>query len=374
MKRTLLLFVVAIEMLGCRHASIEREVLEKAEYGEENPVFVEETTTSIVGFTKAGDVAVFDGQTGEIKSSVEGGGGTPRDVAVDPWREGVWVYEENEDASGGEIRFCKLENTFGEANGGRGVLHSCEHTAWVDGVAALLPAREGLWVFEDGIGGARWKVLGTGTITPSVSAPRPASVWMEGERVEALSYGFYGDQLVKVGAIFGGAGPTIVEQFDWGTPAGYPPTARYARLSHDAGLLFDAAGGTLTVRRVTGGEIGLPRVIDVGIQVSRVEAALAVGASTLVLGTDALWIVEADESGVELMSGLWLNGDVRVSDLFFSRDLLVTQDRAFVATDRGVRAIVLEKDGDVVVNAFLDELFVGEWFRGPLDVVRGTSL
>jgi len=104
--------------------------------------------------------------------------------------------------------------------------------------------------------------------------------------------------------------------------------------------------------------------------VSRIESAVGLGASALVLGTNALWIVEGRDSGVELTTGLWLNGDVRDSPLFFSRDLLVTPNRAFVGTDRGIRAVGLENDGDAVVNVFLDEQFVGEGLRGPIDVIR----
>jgi hypothetical protein len=255
-------------------------------------------------------------------------------------------------------------------------LQPCAHSVWIDGLASILPTEAGLWVFEYGIGGARWKILGSGQVMPSVSAPRPASIWMQNGEIEAFSFGFQNDRLQLFRADAGQTGPQVTQEFDWGVPLGDPPTARYAWLGRDAGLLFDAVSNMLTVRRVANGEIGLPMKIDVGIPVSRIEAAVALGTSALVLGTDALWIVTAHDSGVDgvdgvdLMAGLWLHGDVRESSLFFSRDLLVTPRRAFVGTDRGIRAVGLENDGDTVVNVFLDEQFVGDELRGPLDAIE----
>lgn len=373
MKQNILLTVLAIGF-GCQQLPEVRDAREMRAHDvpENEEAAAEETALPIVGFTSSGAVVVFDGRTGEVKSTAEGGGGAPRDVAMDPWRKGVWVFEENEDASGGEIRFCPLIKPFGAAktNALPTVLQPCEHEVWVDGSAALMPTEDGLWVFEDGIGGPRWKVLRSGSVTPSASAPRPASIRMENGEIEAFSYGFQNDRLLMLQADMGHAGPSVFQQFDWSGLDGYPPTARYAWLSRDAGLLFDAVSNALTVRRVAGGETGLTMTIDVGIPVARVESAVGIGASALVLGKDALWIVEARAAGVELMTGLWLNGDVRDSPLFFSRDLLVVPGRAFVGTDRGVRAVGLENDGEIVVNAFLDEQFVGERLRGPLDGVR----
>jgi hypothetical protein len=374
MKQNIVLASLVVVGFGCQQLAEVRDTREipVQHTPEKEEVAAEETVMPIVGFTSLGAVVVFDGRTGEFKSTAEGGGGTPRDVAMDPWRKGVWVFEENEDASGGEIRFCPLVKSFGgaETNALPTVLQPCEHEVWVDGSVALLPTEDGLWVFEDGIGGPRWKVLLSGQVKPSASAPRPASIRMENGEIQAFSYGFQHDRLVMLQANVGHAGPEVFQQFDWGALDGYPPTARYAWLSRDAGLLFDAVSNALTVRRVMGGETGLTKTIDVGMPVLRIEAAVGVGASVLVLGKDALWIVEARDAGVELMSGLWLNGDVRDSPLFFSRDLLVAVGRAFVGTDRGVRAVGLENDGEVVVNAFLDEQFVGEGLRGPLDEVR----
>jgi hypothetical protein len=338
-----------------------------------------------VGFTKMGAIVIFDGLTGEIISSADGGGGRPSDVAMDPWRNGVWVFEENEDANGGEIRFCPLEKAFVAENETElpTELRPCQHSAWVDGLAALLPTKDGLWVFEDGIGGSRYKVIARPEITPSISAPRPASLWYRGSEIEVFSYGYQGDRLQLFQANFTPMGPSATMAFDWGEPLGYPPTARYAWFSRDAGLLFDAVGKMLTVRRVVEGQIGVPLTIDVGMPVSRIESAVNVGASTFVLGKDALWIVTGGHSDppltagdVEFVAGLWLHGDVRESSLFFSRDLLVTPNRAFVGTDRGVRAIGLENDDsseNVLMNVFYDEQFVGEVLRGPLDMVRPTG-
>jgi hypothetical protein len=376
MKQTFMLPVLVVVGFGCQQSPLERALSAAYDIPENQAGAGEETVTPIVGFTKLGAVVIFDGRTGEVFSTAQGGGGTPRDVAMDPWQKGVWVFEENEDASGGEIRFCPLEKAFGAAKTMAlpTMLGSCDHAVWIDGTAALLPMENGLWVFEDGIGGPRWKVLRAGQVTPSVSAPRPVSIWAEHGEIEVLSYGFQNDRLQMLYADTGQSEPEVLQEFDWSGPDGYPPTARYAWLSREAGLLFDAVSNTLTVRRVGGGETGLTMTIDVGIAVPRIEAAAGVGASALVLGKDALWIVEARDSGVALMSGLWLNGDVRDSPLFFSRDMLVVSDRAFVGTDRGVRAIALENDGDVVVNAFLDGQFVGEGFRGPLDKIRPAGL
>lgn len=373
MKQNIVLTVLVVG-LGCQQLPEVRETLETRVYDvpESDVGTAAETAMPIVGFTSLGAVVLFDGQTGELKSTAEGGGGTPRDVAVDPWRKGVWVFEENEDASGGEIRFCPLIKSFGVAKSAPQTmeLRPCEHEVWIDGSAALLPTKDGLWVFEDGIGGPRWKVLRSGQVLPSASAPRPVSIWVDNGEIDVFSYGFQHDRSLMLHADMGHAGPEVFQQFDWGGLDGYPPTARYAWLSRDAGLLFDAVSNALTVRRVVGGETGLTKTIDVGIPVSRIEAAAVVGSSALVLGKDALWIVEARAGDVKLMAGLWLNGDVRDSPLFFSRDMFVAADRAFVGTDRGVRAVGLENDGDVVISAFLDEQFVGEGLRGPLDGIR----
>gem|GEM_PF-4796086 len=368
MRQTGLLLWLVVGVWGCGTAPVERNTGAQGDLSAEHG-------GNVVGFTSSGAMVVFDGQTGEVKSLAQGGGGRPRDVAVDPWRTGVWVFEENEDASGGEIRFCGLEKVFGEGNrDAETVLRPCEHAVWVDGLAALLPTRAGLWVFEDGIGGARWKMLQAGKVNASASAPRPASIWVEGERIEALSYGFEGNRLLKYAATFEHNAPEVLAEFDWGASEGYPPTARYARSSHDAGLLFDAVNHALTVRRVSDGQMGAPAVVDVGGGLTRLEAAEVVGESALVLATESLWIVTLDGGIVEAMTSVWLDGEVRSSQMFFSRDMLVMPTHAFVATDRGVRAVVLEKDGDAVLHGRIDEQFVGAGLRGPLDVIRGGSL
>lgn len=378
MKRNIMLTVLVVVGFGCQTLPLERDVqrahdeFEKHDSPENHAGVGAETGMPIVGFTSMGEVVVFDGQSGEIKSTVAGGGGTPRDVAMDPWREGVWVFEENEDASAGEILFCPLEaeRTRSNAQALATILRPCEHAVWIDGTAAMLPTEDGLWVFEYGIGGARWKILREGEVFPSTSAPRPVSIRMENGVISAFSLGFQNDRVQMLRANFDPTGPKVLEEFNWGQPSGYPPTPRHAWLANESGLWFDAVSDRLTVRRVNGGDAGLPMVIDVGIPVSRIEAAVGMGTSALVLGRDALWIVQARDTDVELVAGLWLHGDVRDSSLFFSRDLLVASNRAFVGTDRGVRAVGLEIDGDAVVNVFLDEQFVGEGLRGPLDMVR----
>jgi hypothetical protein len=76
-----------------------------------------------------------------------------------------------------------------------------------------------------------------------------------------------------------------------------------------------------------------------------------------------------NDGGVENVASVWLDGEVRRSLLFFSRDLAVTTNRAFVATNRGVRAIGLEKSGGTAFG-LRDERFVGTELRGPLDIIR----
>lgn len=388
MKQNILLTMLGVVGIGCQLPGARHGVTEKLDI----PAYFEppggqaemanRTNMPIVGFSRAGEVVIFDGLTGEVTSSVEGGGGRPRDVAMDPWRNAVWVLEENEDETGGEILFCPLENEFGGGDLAdlRTHLQPCEHVAWVDGVARFLPRKEGLWVFEDGIGGARYKVLAGSEITPSVAAPRPASIWPKNDEIAIFAYGFQNDRLQSFRAQFTATGPSISQGFDWGEPLGFPPTARYAWFSDDAGLLFDAASNLLTVRRGVGGELGVPTTIDVGMPVTRIEAAITVNASTFVLGKDALWVFRGgdsqslmSESDLDLVAGLWLHGDVRESSQFFSRDLLVTPNRAFVGTDRGVRAVGLENDkndANTLINVFYDEQFVGDELRGPLDAVR----
>jgi len=392
MKQNILLTSLVVVGFGCQMQGARNAASEKSDIPvfapapEDEQGIVPKTNLPIVGFTKMGAVVIFDGLTGDMLSSAEGGGGRPSDVAMDPWRNGVWVFEENEDGSGGEIRFCPLKKAFGLENQTElgTELQPCEHSVWVDGLATLLPTKDGLWVFEDGIGGSRYKLIARPEITPSISAPRPASLWLKDGEIEIFSYGFQNDRLRLFQTNFTPMGPSATMSFDWGEPLGYPPTARYAWLSRDAGLLFDAASNALTVRRVVQGEIGVPLTIDVGMPVSRIESAVNVGASTFVLGKDALWIVTGGpfqppltESDVEFVAGLWLHGDVRESSLFFSRDLLVTPNRVFVGTDRGVRAVGLENDSSAesaVINVFYDEQFVGEVLRGPLDMVHPNGL
>ncbi|TKD12773.1 hypothetical protein [Polyangium fumosum] len=315
-----------------------------------------------VGFGLQGEVVVFEGKTGAVTSSAEGGGGTPRDVAVDPGASRVWVLEENEDASGGEIRVCPLD---------AGAVGACAHAAWVDGGAALFATDEGLWVFEQGTYGPRWKVLREGTIAKGVYAPRPASVWREGDRMEVLSYGVNEDRLTRMSGMLTENGLVVTTGLDLGAPALQPPTARFAPLSAESGLLWDVVGGDVAAREVGAEGAGAAVMLGVGPGIERIEAAAVLGGAALVLSTNTLWVVEmAQENGGFDVTAVALGGEVRRAGTFFSRDLATAGDRALVATDQGVRAIMVEKDGGPV---FLDERFEGSSLRGPLWVGRAAN-
>ncbi|MDI1428257.1 hypothetical protein [Polyangium sorediatum] len=315
-----------------------------------------------VGFGLQGEVVVFEGKTGAVTSSAEGGGGTPRDVAVDPGASRVWVLEENEDASGGEIRVCPLD---------AGAVGACAHAAWVDGGAALFATDEGLWVFEQGTYGPRWKVLREGTIAKGVYAPRPASVWREGDRMEVLSYGVNEDRLTRMSGKLTENGLVVTTGLDLGAPALQPPTARFVPLSAESGLLWDVVGGDVAAREVGAEGAGAAVMLGVGPGIERIEAAAVLGGAALVLSTNTLWVVElGKENGGFDVTAVALEGEVRRAGTFFSRDLATAGDRALVATDQGVRAIMVEKDGGPV---FLDERFEGSSLRGPLWVGRAAN-
>jgi len=251
------------------------------------------------------------------------------------------------------------------------VVGACEHAAWVDGVAALFATNEGLWVFEQGTYGPRWKVLREGTIAKGAYAPRPASVWREGDRMEVFSYGVDDDRWMRVSGSLTENGVVVTLGAALGAPTTFPPTARFLPTSSEAGLLWDAAGGDLVVRRVNAGGAAAAEMLGVGPGIERVEAVAKLGEAALVLSTNTLWVVEiGGENGVLGATGVALGGEVRRAGMFFSRDLVTAGNRALVATDQGVRAIVVEKDDGSV---FLDEGFDGSHLRGPLTVARGVD-
>ncbi|MDI1447393.1 hypothetical protein [Polyangium sp. 6x1] len=315
-----------------------------------------------VGFGLAGEVVVFDAETGAVRSSAEGGGGTPRDMAVDPDGSRLWVLEENEDASGGEIRVCPFDE---------GAVGACAHAAWVDGGGALFATNEGLWVFEHATYGSRWKVLREGTIAKGVHAPRPASVWREGDRVEVLSYGVDDDRLIRMSGTLTENGLVVATGLDLGSPGERPPTARFVPLSADSGLLWDVVGGDVALRKVGAEGAEEAVMLGVGPGIDRIEAAAVLSGAAIVLSTNTSWIVQLGEENEVLgVTAVALEGEVRRAGTFFSRDLATVGDRALVATDQGVRAILVEKEGKA---AFLDDRFDGSRLRGPLLVVRASN-
>jgi len=307
----------------------------------------------VVGFDPQGAVVVFDAFTGEEKSRAEGGGGKPRDVSVDAAGE-VWIFEENEEASGGEIRKCFWS---GEAIG------SCGHLVWVDGAAAMLATDGGLWVFEDGPAGPRWKVFREGEAFRGAFAPRPRAVREEAGLIEALTYGASGDHLEVWRAAPRKDASPLMERFDLDAPLGFPATARLS-FGVEENLLWDVTAGALLARRVKEQHVMAP--IGLGVEASRIEAVAAIDGGFVVLTPAEAWIVRGvdrpDEPFAVSTFKLSLPGCVSEASLFFSRDLLSLGDRALVATDRGVFSIDVE-------NVTRDESFAGDALRGPLGLV-----
>jgi len=303
-----------------------------------------------VGFLEAGGLAVFDIDTGAVQSVAQGGGGTPRDVSVDGTGR-VWVYEENEEASGGEIFTC--------ASAG-----PCEHAAWVDGGAALAPRAEGVWVFEDGPAGPRWKVLASGQVAKGTHAPRPASIVEDGEGITALSYGLEGDMLEIHRAEVQEDGAITIDTAAIEGFAGFSGTARLTEASGERRFLWDVRGGELRGAALQGTNLEPWR--DLGVRAETLEAAAGRKDELTLVSANVAWIAAIDgEGSPRIVAEIALEGRFRRAEPFFTRDLLFVEGRALVATDRGVRAITVEKQGEDA-RAFLDERFEGDALRGPL--------
>lgn len=317
-----------------------------------------------VGFSPEGAVVVFDPATGAERGKTPGGGGLARDVVVDP-SGSLWVIEENEDASGGEVLRCGFASaSFGP----------CLHAAWVDGVAASWATEAGLWVFEDGPAGSRFKVLRDGMVAQGVAAPRPSSIWPEASGIGMLSYGPSDDALERLSATFGPAG-IVIEQKPvvWGKPLGFPPTTRFVPTSAEDGLLWDVAASDVALRRVFGAEAAGVELLGVAPLAPRIEAAAALSGdaegAVFVVSTERAWAVRVGPDRIEEVAPVELSGSVRRALSFFSRDLVVLGARAFVATNQGVRAFDVETT-DTGVRAFRDERFDGDALRGPLAAFR----
>jgi hypothetical protein len=359
MTRCFLFLSLASALFGCRASAdgADAPPAEMAVHGDLDSWYA-------VGFSPGGAVVVFDPASGAELSRTAGGGGRARDVVVDP-AGSIWVIEENEDASGAEVLRCGLAAAS---------IGPCLHAAWVDGAAMSWADPAGLWVFEDGPAGSRFKVLRDGYVAEGVAAPRPSSIWPEPNGIGMLSYGANDDTLERLSVTFGALGIVIEKRpVAFGKPLGFPPTTRFVPTSAEGGLLWDVSASDVALRRVHAGAASGVELLGVAPFAPRIEAAAALSGraegAVFVASTERAWAVREGSDGALEVAEVELSGSVRRSISFFSRDLLVLGARAFVATDRGVRAFDVET-ADTGLRAFRDERFDGDALRGPLGVFR----
>jgi hypothetical protein len=150
-----------------------------------------------------------------------------------------------------------------------------------------------------------------------------------------------------------------------------PPSARAVPAPALGGVvLADVIDGIAAVRLWRDGEATEAEAVDELGPVARLEAAVALhgGRTVAVLasGPARLGVARLGQGGALLsQAAIDLDGDVRVEDGFFSRDLAAAGDeRLLVATSAGVVSVAVSVDGGVAID--VDAAFSGAQLRGPL--------
>lgn len=333
-----------------------------------------EMAAVVAGWTDDGEVVLFDADTGAALAVAPGSDlGGERDLAFDPWRSRLIVFQSDAFDPWGEIAGYPV--TAGDLDPWVGPRI---HEVWVDGVARVAGSPFGTVVFEESYG-PRWRLVRSdGEPSSSVYAPRPASLATglspDGElRLTALTYGAEGDAAdVRVALVEpeGVTAPVVVPLS--AAPASSPLAARWVESAGGGQLVdVDAGSGDIVVSTFAGGGWPPWMAAGVGPGIERVEQAAALPGggrlALLVTGAVDLVVVGVGAGGApECAAALDLPGEVDPAGLFFARGVVaVGPDRLLVATSSGVAAVTVSDDCPPALA--VDPGFDGEALRGPLD-------
>lgn len=335
------------------------------------------STADALAWTGEGALAVIDGRTGAVRSSVEGAGlGGVRDVAYDPWGKRAFVFEGDAQDGWGEISgHALIAGPLGPTLG------PYVHLAFIDGEARLLASPLGVVVFEAGAYGARCKVLfDAGGPASSVALPSPASAWVEAGGAISLRTIHYEDGAIVRGSVplkWKSIGAPSFESL--GLAVGPESSARLVHAPARGGaILLAIEGSALSLRLAGGASPGPAAEVPLGAAGLRIEHAIALDDGAVVLallsGQSRVVAVMTDEAGAIVGSDtLDLPGVVRQETTFFSHDLARLDDRrALAATSAGVVAIRVIREAGTVQLA-IDPTFVGDALRGPVAAIDGDE-
>lgn len=326
-------------------------------------------------WTSDGRLAVISGKSGAVRQSADTAAMLgARDLVYDPWQKRAVVYEQDDQAEGGEIASYAL------VPGPNGpVLAPRLHESWVDGDLRLLASSLGIVAFEESYG-TWWKLFFADEESVlSVAAPLPASAWISptgsGVAIRTLTAA-PGLPLIRRSADAQWTALSSPVSSSLGiSPAGAVPTARLmpAPARGDA-MLFDVVGSALSIRLVSGASPGPAVLLPLGAGGLRVEQALPVDGGEVALlllsGDSRVLAVEVNAAGgVSSSASIALPGAVRHETKFFSHELtLLGARRALAATSAGVHAVLLGRDAGGVHLA-LDPSFNGSALRGPVEAL-----
>lgn len=326
----------------------------------------------LVAFTKKGDLALVDGETGAVREEattlLKPPGG--RDVVYDPWKGRAIVFEMDGGSVGGGIAaYPIMMGAEGNALGARSLL------AVSGGEGRVLASPAGPVVFGDE-GGDHWSVIldGGGMFGP-VSAPRPMSAWLDGGAVQALAYGPSSAEIDAVSMPVGG-GPVSMEAFGIDAASVPPCTRVVAAPARGGALLFDVEGSFLGVRGVYGASVGTRAIVSLGESGQRIEAAVPLAGGEVVVlllsGTTQVVALAIDaQLEVAGVARLPLPGLVSPSTRWLSHDLVAQgPSRVAAATSAGVFSIRVTQTG-AGVHLALAPGFDGSGLRGPIGAVTG---
>jgi hypothetical protein len=310
------------------------------------------TSAHLVAALAGGGLALVDAWTG-ARVAVAEAGPAVRDLDVDSASERVIAVRGEDDDL--EIVAHPLL---------RGGLGGAEHLAWIDGDARVASTAAGLLVFESGWAD-RWRLLGAGA--RPLSFPPPRSIALEdGATVRALvprSPGLEVDRVARDGGLV--ARP-VVASFAGAEP---PGGARFAAApALGLALLARLDRGVLELSGSDArGELGAPiwRGL-VGDDEARLEALVPVEGGRLVallVAKPARLVVVAPAEGTSTIVAL--RGAVRLEPRFFSREMVASGPRLFVATTAGVAAFSVGPR-TAAPEVARDEAFQGDGLEGPL--------